>query len=124
MMSVFLRFSVWLAMGRYAVCEGRRGTAGSSSIASVDFNCLGVNSTNIHWSLRRCGTTPCCLRREDRLITNLMSKTVSMSERNLHRPLSRALDDSGKVSDMSTIAQFDEFQCVQAPSPGRQARLP
>jgi hypothetical protein len=29
----------------------------------------------------------------------------------LHRPVSRALDDSRNVSDMSTIAQFDEFQC-------------
>jgi hypothetical protein len=39
----------------------------------------------------------------------------------LHRSLSGALDDSGNVSDMSTTAQIDEFQCrrhLQADKPG------
>jgi hypothetical protein len=46
---------------------------------------------------------------------------MSVSVRDLHRPLSSALDDSGSVSDMSTIAQIDEFQRrrqLQADKPG------
>jgi hypothetical protein len=110
---------VWKDSDRRAVAVA---VAGWSSIAPVDFNCLGVNRTDIHWSSRRGGTKSCCLRREDLLITNVISKTMMLSKnKNLHRPLSSALNDSETVFRREYICAGRRLS-VQAPSPGRQAQ--
>jgi hypothetical protein len=107
-----LRWGGTPCVGRLRPQSRSRGTCRLVIHRSGSLQLPRNNRTDIHWSSRRSGIKSCCLRCEGLLITNDIFKTMRLSKnKNLHRPLRSALNDSGNVFDVRTFAQVDDFQC-------------